>query len=115
MDLLSKKCVPCEGSTKPLNSNEEENLLIQINDWNLINDGEHRIKKEFQLKNFVEAIEFVNRIAGVAEKEGHHPNILIHSYNKVKVELFTHAIGGLSENDFIVAAKVDEILKEKDM
>ena len=111
MDLLSKKCVPCEGSTKPLNSNEEENLLLQIKDWTLITDREHRIIKEFQLKNFVGAVEFVNKIAVIAENEGHHPNIFIHSYNKVNVELFTHAIGGLSENDFIVAAKIDEILK----
>ncbi|MCB0749326.1 MAG: 4a-hydroxytetrahydrobiopterin dehydratase [Ignavibacteriae bacterium] len=111
MDLLSKKCVPCEGSTKPLNSNEEENLLLQIKDWTLIKEREHRIIKEFQLKNFVGAVEFVNKIAVIAEKEGHHPNIFIHSYNKVNVEIFTHAIGGLSENDFIVAAKIDEILK----
>jgi len=69
-----------------------------------------KIKKTFVFKDFLEAVEFVNKIADIAEAEGHHPDICIHSYKKVDVELTTHAIGGLSENDFILAAKIGELL-----
>ena len=105
MDLLKKKCVPCEGGAKPLIRSEAEDYLAEVSGWVLDQDAK-KISKEFKFKDFIGAINFVERVADVAEMEGHHPDIHIH-YNKVLLELSTHAIGGLSENDFIVAAKID--------
>jgi 4a-hydroxytetrahydrobiopterin dehydratase len=105
MDLTQKKCVPCEGGVSPLGENISADLLQQIPSWEL-KDG--KVHKQFKFKDFKEAIDFVNNIAKVAEQEGHHPDILI-NYNKVTIDLYTHAINGLSENDFIVAAKIEKI------
>jgi 4a-hydroxytetrahydrobiopterin dehydratase len=107
MQLTQKKCVPCEAGTPTLNEEEINKLLKQIPTWTL-KDG--HLYKKFKFKNFVEAMKFVNSIAEIAEQEGHHPDFCMH-YNKVEVELWTHAINGLSENDFIVAAKIDEIIQ----
>ena len=105
-DLLKKKCVPCEGKgIKPFTRTEAEDYLMQINGWILDGEGK-KISKEYKFKDFIGAVNFVNLVADIAEQEEHHPDIHIH-YNKVTLELWTHAIGGLSENDFIVAAKVD--------
>ncbi len=115
MDLLKKKCVPCEGGVPPLSQEEAQKYLSQISGWQIIEDQRPnvqksglgaQISKEYKFKDFVESMNFVKRVADIAESEGHHPDIHI-SYNKVLLELSTHAIGGLSENDFIVAAKVD--------
>ena len=106
MDLVNKKCVPCEGGVPPLTDREIENYLSQVKDWEVLED--RKIRKNFTFKNFKQAVEFVNKIAGLAEEENHHPDIEI-KYNKVRLELWTHAIGGLSENDFILAAKIDEL------
>jgi 4a-hydroxytetrahydrobiopterin dehydratase len=108
MSLSEKKCVPCEGMTDPLSNSEEDNYLQMVSGWKLNREGEHNITKDYKLKDFVEAISFVNKIAEIAESEGHHPNILI-KYNLVGIELYTHAIGGLSVNDFILATKIDEV------
>ena len=108
-ELAKKKCVPCEGNVKPLSHEAAQKLIAEINEWALIDDA-HLIAKSFHFKDFVESMNFVNKIAEIAEEEGHHPDLTI-SYNDVGVELTTHAIGGLSENDFIVAAKIDEIQK----
>ena len=105
MDLLKKKCVPCEGGVKPLSRAEAQEYMNQVSGWILNKEGQ-KISKEFKFKDFIGAINFVNNVAELAESEGHHPDIHIH-YNKVLLELSTHAIGGLSENDFIVAAKID--------
>ena len=105
MELASKKCKPCEGGTPPLDQQISEKLLVQVEGWSLENKTIHR---NFKFKNFVEAMKFVNRVADLAEEEGHHPDIHI-SYNRVKLSLTTHAIGGLSENDFILAAKIDRL------
>ena len=102
-DLAQKRCVPCEGGIPPLGKSEVEKLLAQLDGWSL--DGKW-ITKEFSFKNFVTAMQFVNRVADVAEGEGHHPDIHIH-YNRVRFDIWTHAIDGLSENDFILAAKID--------
>jgi 4a-hydroxytetrahydrobiopterin dehydratase len=102
-DLAQKRCVPCEGGIPPLGKNEVEKLWAQLDGWSL--DGKWIIK-EFSFKDFVATMQFVNRVADVAEGEGHHPDIHIH-YNRVRVDIWTHAIGGLSENDFILAAKID--------
>ena len=105
MDLIQKKCVPCEAGTPPLKQEEIKKLLEQIPAWTL-KDG--HLYKKFKFKNFVEAMKVVNKIAEIAEIEGHHPDFCVH-YNKVEVELWTHVLNGLSENDFIVAAKIDRI------
>lgn len=103
--LTEKRCVPCEGGVPPLGKSEVERLLAQIPGWSL---SDKWITKEFQFKNFVEAMKLVNCVAVLAEAEGHHPDIHIH-YNRVRFDIWTHAIGGLSENDFILAAKIDTL------
>ena len=105
MKLSEQKCTPCEGGTLPVTPKEAKIYLSELNRWE---QEENKIKKTFVFKNFKRAIKFVNEVAEVAEKEGHHPDIAI-SYNKVNIFLWTHAIGGLSLNDFIVAAKIDAI------
>lgn len=107
MDLVQKKCVACEGGTVPLNKIEAEVLLKQLSVWTLSGDAKW-LSKEFKFKDFKEALAFTNAVGEIAESEGHHPDIQL-SWGKVVVELTTHAIGGLSENDFIVAAKIDTI------
>lgn len=105
-DLKDKKCIPCEGGVPSLDHNEAEKLLAQVSkSWRL--EGK-KIHADFKFKDFKEAISFVDKVAEVAESEGHHPDIHL-NYNKLRLELTTHAIGGLSENDFIVAAKIDDI------
>jgi len=107
-NLLQKHCVPCEGAVPPLPQSDAEKLLKEAcADWKL-SDGK-KISREFKLKNFKEALQFVNKVAHLAEAEGHHPDILVH-YNRVTLELWTHAIDGLSENDFIMAAKIDALM-----
>jgi 4a-hydroxytetrahydrobiopterin dehydratase len=106
-DLSQKKCVACEGGVAPLNRTEAEILLKQVKEWRLSGDSRW-ISKEFKFKDFAEAMKFTNAIADIAESEGHHPDLQI-SWGKVVVELTTHAIKGLSQNDFIIAAKVDEL------
>ncbi len=107
MDLLKKKCVPCEGGAEPLTKGEAIDYMTEVPGWALSEDIK-KISKEYKFKDFIGAINFVERVAELVEMEDHHPDIHIH-YNKVLLELWTHAIGGLSENDFIVAAKVDAI------
>jgi len=106
-DLLNKKCVPCEGGVSPLSGPDLQDYLDEVHTWVLSSDAK-KISKEFKFKNFLEAMDFVDRVADIAEEEGHHPDIHIH-YNKITLELSTHAIGGLSENDFILAKKIDVI------
>ena len=119
MDLSRKHCVPCEGGMPPLSDEKEDEMLKliqhdfsassgQAREWLLLRDGTHRIHRMFTFKNFKEAISFVNKIAQLAQSEGHHPDIKI-AYNKVGLDLFTHAVGGLSENDFIMAAKINQV------
>ena len=107
MKLESKKCVPCEGGIPPLGKAEIEEYRKQIDrDWQ-IEDGS-KITREFAFVNFMHTMAFVNRIASLAEQEGHHPVMHVY-YAKLRIELWTHAINGLSENDFILAAKIDRI------
>ena len=103
--LTDKRCQPCEGGTPPLGGDKIKDLIREIPVWSL---KEGHLCRSFKFKNFAEAIKFVNSVAKLAEEEGHHPNILIH-YNKVDFDLWTHAIKGLSENDFILAAKIDRL------
>lgn len=105
-NLLKKKCVPCEGrGMKPMSREDAQGFLYEVPGWVLDKDTK-KISKEFKFRDFIGAINFVERVADIAEMEGHHPDIHIH-YNRVLLELSTHAIGGLSENDFILAAKID--------
>ena len=107
-NLLNKKCVSCEGKgIKPFDKKEALDYLALTIDWNISDDFKF-IFKEYEFKDFKEAMTFVNKVATIAESEGHHPDIHIF-FNKVTLELTTHAIGGLSENDFIVSAKVDRV------
>jgi 4a-hydroxytetrahydrobiopterin dehydratase len=107
MSLAEKRCVPCEGGAMPLSLAEAEELLGQVQGWTLSPDSK-KISKEFTFKNYVQAIAFANAITPIAESEGHHPDLFV-GWGRVGVELKTHAIGGLSENDFILAAKIDNI------
>jgi len=109
MDLTTKHCIPCESGDPPLSESVEDELKIQVPDWILLRDSEHKLRRQFKLKNFKEAMSFVQKVADIAEAEGHHPDIYIF-YNKVQLDLFTHAVGGLSENDFIMATKIDKIV-----
>ncbi len=103
--LAHKKCVPCEGGVEPLSGERLAAYTPAAPDWQVV-DGV-KIEKEFTFKNFKEAMQFVNRVADIAEEEGHHPDINLHNWNRVTLTLSTHAIGGLSENDFILAVKID--------
>lgn len=105
-NLTQKRCVPYEGGMPPLSEEKVRQLLTQVPDWVL---EEGKLVREFTLNNFKEAIAFVNKIADLAEAEDHHPNINVFSYKKVKLTFYTHAIKGLSENDFIMAAKVSSL------
>ena len=105
MDLNQKKCKPCEGNMPPLTKEQANELLKQIPGWEIKNG---HVFRQFKFKNFRESIAFVNKVAKIAEQEQHHPDITIH-YNKVSIELWTHKINGLSENDFILAAKINKI------
>jgi 4a-hydroxytetrahydrobiopterin dehydratase len=105
-DLTKKKCVPCEGGDKPLLPDEYGAYLrSELTDWTDV--FKKKIEKEYKFKDFKEAMAFINKVGKIAEEEGHHPDIFLHNYRFVKLTLMTHAIGGLSENDFILATKID--------
>ncbi|HWP61803.1 MAG TPA: 4a-hydroxytetrahydrobiopterin dehydratase [Candidatus Paceibacterota bacterium] len=106
-DLTQKHCVPCEGGVFPLARQESEPMMKEVPGWTLAEDA-LSISREFKFKNFAEALAFTNKVGAIAEAEGHHPDIAL-AWGKVGVQLSTHAIGGLSENDFIVAAKINEL------
>ena len=106
-DILKKHCIPCEGGAAPLSRQAAEELGREIPTWS-ISENARSIFCDFLFEDFKEAIQFVNKVAELAEQEGHHPDITI-SWNKVRLVLSTHSIGGLSENDFILAAKIDNI------
>lgn len=106
---LSKgHCVPCEGGVDPLTHNDFAPYLEIVKEW-LVSNDEKTIKRSFKFKDFKQALEFVNKIGEIGETEGHHPDINLHGWNKVEVTLSTHAIKGLSINDFVVASKIDLI------
>jgi 4a-hydroxytetrahydrobiopterin dehydratase len=106
--LRQKKCLPCEGGVDPFTPEAAREQLRQLHGWRLTHDGQ-RIRKDWTVKNFMAAMDFFNRCAELAEADGHHPDLHIEGYRNAWVELWTHAIGGLSENDFILAAKIDAL------
>jgi 4a-hydroxytetrahydrobiopterin dehydratase len=105
--LSQKHCVPCEGGVDPLKGEKLAAFTPAVPDWTVVD--EKSLQKEFAFKNFKEAIAFINKVADLAESEGHHPDIFLHNWNKVTLTLSTHAINGLSENDFILAVKTNQI------
>ncbi|OGY16746.1 MAG: hypothetical protein A2784_04655 [Candidatus Chisholmbacteria bacterium RIFCSPHIGHO2_01_FULL_48_12] len=108
MDLTQKHCVPCEGGIPPFTPQQVKAYLPQIDpEWQVVNQA--KLGRDFKFKNFVAAIKFVNQVAEIAETEGHHPNIHLINWNQVTLELYTHKIRGLHENDFILASKIDSV------
>ncbi len=99
--------MPCEGGIMAFGKKQIGHYLKEVPEWGVV-DG--KIEREFVFKDFNEAMKFVSIVGQLAEREGHHPDILVHGYKKVKITLSTHSIGGLSENDFILAAKIDKLL-----
>lgn len=105
-ELSSKQCVPCRGGVPPLGGEEIQRLLAQLNGWEVVR--EHHLKKNYSFSNFAEALAFVNRVGALAEEQGHHPDICF-GWGKVEVTIWTHKIDGLTDSDFILAAKIDEL------
>ena len=110
-DLINKKCVPCEGGVIPFDINEIHKYQKKVDGWSLEKDEKEIffLEKEFKFKNFLESQKFINNVGMISESEGHHPDILF-GWGYAKIKITTHAINGLSENDFILAAKIDKIL-----
>ncbi len=109
MDWTAKRCVPCEGGVPKLEPSRVEALLSTLDGWDVRRERLHR---HFRFRDFAGAMRFLNAVAAVAEQEGHHPDLSLHDWNLVEVEVWTHAIGGLSENDFILAGKIDALPRD---
>lgn len=107
-ELVRKTCVPCEGGVPPLPEETATAMLASVPGWELSAGGK-RIRRSWVVKNYQAGIDFFNAVAALAEREGHHPDLHLEGYRDLSVELWTHAIGGLSENDFILAAKINEL------
>ncbi|MBI4457955.1 4a-hydroxytetrahydrobiopterin dehydratase [Candidatus Uhrbacteria bacterium] len=107
LPLTKQKCVPCEGGVPPISRPRAEELLAQTPGWSLDAEAK-KISRKFKFKDFAAAMVFVNKVGDIAEAEGHHPDFSIH-WNRVDLDIWTHAIGGLFINDFILAAKINEI------
>jgi 4a-hydroxytetrahydrobiopterin dehydratase len=110
MSLKEKRCVPCEGGRPALDELTTRKLLGEVTGWSVVSEeGQPRLRKRFQFVDFLAAMAFVDKMAALAEEEAHHPDFCVH-YSRVDVTLWTHAVSGLSENDFILAAKIDGIV-----
>ncbi len=107
--LAKKNCVPCRGGVPPMSGDRMTDLLSQLDSWAV--EREHHLTRTYAFPDFVEALGFVNRVGEIAEQQGHHPDIHL-AWGKVRVDVWTHKIDGLTESDFILAAKIDEIRKE---
>ena len=105
-ELADKQCIPCRGGIPPLTTDEIEPLAGQLPDWDVV-DG-HHLDRSYKFKDFREALEFTNRVGELAEEQGHHPDIYL-AWGKVGIQLWTHKIDGLSESDFVMAAKVERL------
>lgn len=106
--LADRQCVPCKGGIPPLTAAEIEPLLAQVEDWHVVD--EHHLEKQYKLENFAQALDLVNRVGAIAEEQNHHPDIVL-AWGRVKVTIWTHKIDGLTESDFIFAAKCDAARK----
>ncbi len=107
-DPAEKKCVPCEGGVPKYTPDDAREQLAFLEGWRLTYDNQ-RIRKDWKVQQFRAGMEFLNKVAHLAEAEGHHPDLHLEGYRNVWIEIWTHAIGGLSENDFILAAKIDRL------
>ena len=107
-ELLSLRCRPCEGGVPPVAADEARAMLASVPGWELV-EGGGRLRRRWVVKNFAAGIAFFDAVAALAEREGHHPDLHLERYREVTVDLWTHAVGGLSENDFILAAKIGEL------
>ncbi len=105
-DLASKQCIPCRGGVPPLPPDRIAELLTQVHGWTI--EKEYHLTRSWKFPDFVKALEFVNRVGAVAEEQGHHPDLYL-SWGLVRVEIWTHKINGLTESDFILAAKFDAL------
>jgi len=105
MALADKTCVPCRGGVPPLTAEQIKPLASQVNQWSVVDN--HHIEKEFRFSDFKAALDFVNRVGSIAEDQGHHPDIFL-AWGKAQVKIWTHKIDGLTESDFILAAKIDK-------
>ncbi len=105
-ELAAKECIPCRGDIPPLTPEEQEKLLEQLSGWVVIDN--HHLLKDLSFKNFAEALNYVNKVGEVAETENHHPNISF-TWGKAEIQIYTHKIDGLTESDFVLAAKIDQI------
>lgn len=106
IDLRHRKCEPCEGHVKPLEAEEIRKLAAQVPNWKLV---DQRIRREWRMKDFPAALDFFRRVGDLAEIEDHHPDLHLVGYRNLAIELWTHAVNGLTVNDFIMAAKIDEL------
>jgi 4a-hydroxytetrahydrobiopterin dehydratase len=106
--LARKHCAPCEGHVAALNAEQARELLQQVPGWDLAPNGQ-RIRRSWRVRDFVAALDFFRRIGEIAEAEDHHPDLHLVGYRNVTIELWTHAVGGLTENDFILAARINEL------
>ena len=107
-ELIQKKCKPCEGGVDPVAPDEAKAQVETLAGWSLSPDCK-KIRKQWTVKNFMAAINFFNAVAKIAEADDHHPDLHLTGYRNVAIELSTHAVGGLTENDFILAAKIDQL------
>jgi len=105
-DLAERQCVPCRGGVPPMKGDEIEKLSIQLEEWQVVN--EHHLQRTYEFKNFAETLEFVNRVGKLAEQQGHHPDICF-GWGKADISIWTHKIDGLTESDFVLAAKIDRL------
>ena len=110
-ELTTRKCRPCEQGTRPFSLIQAREYASRLPEWVLADDGKS-ISRQYVMKDFLAAVRFIEQIAQVAETEDHHPDLHLTGYRKLRIDLATHAIGGLSENDFILAAKIDQLPKE---
>lgn len=104
--LSEKTCVPCRGGVPPLGAEESAGLLAQLDGWSIERD--HHLMRAFEFPDFAKALAFVNTVGAIAEEQGHHPDIYL-TWGRVRIEVWTHKIDGLTESDFILAAKIDTI------
>ena len=108
MSLAEKTCVPCKGGVPPLKGAALETLHRELPDWDVIE--EHHLRRTFRFPDFQKALDFVNRAGAIAEEQGHHPDILL-AWGKAEVTIYTHKINGLTESDFVLAAKIDRVVQ----
>lgn len=108
MSLADKQCVPCRGGVEPLTAEEAEGLAPQVPEWTL-EDVARRLRREFKFRDFASALDFVNRVGEIAEEQAHHPEIAF-GWGHAEIEVWTHKINGLHENDFILAARIDALI-----